>query len=73
MRPRGPMTDAKFEYELQWAIDNGATTDCGLPEDIIDLFANIHEADEAGREPLIATVREKWETLKKDFPEDFTD
>lgn len=73
MRPQGPMTDAKFENELQWAIDNGATTDCGLPQEIIDLFATIHAVPEERREPLIATVREKWETLKQDFPEDFTD
>lgn len=73
MRNQGPMTDADFENKLQWAIDNGATTCSGLPQEIDDLFATIHSVPEDRREPLIATVREKWETLKQNFPENFTD
>lgn len=59
------MTDAQFEYALQWAIENGVTTDSGLPEEIIDLLATIHAVPEDHREPLIAAVREKWENLKQ--------
>lgn len=67
------MTNDGFEYELQWAIDNGATEDCGLPNQIIELFSRIHKAGEAGREPLLALVRERWEDLKRDYPDRYTD
>ena len=73
MRDESPVTDADFERLLQDAIREGSRFDTGLPDNILDVFDLIFEADEAGREVLIATARQRWDEAKKEFPEDFTD
>lgn len=73
MRDDRVLTDADFERFLQEAIQEGSRFDTGLPENILDVFDLIFEADELAREQLIARARQLWEEAKAESPEDFTD
>ena len=70
----GPVTDADFEQALADAIENGASFDTGMPDDLLDIFDYIFDADDPTiRENLIAKARARWAELKKERPEEFTD
>ena len=70
----GPVTDAQFEVLLADAIEEGASFDTGLPDDMLDIFDLIFDADDEGiRARLIDRARNRWQELKEEFPEEFTD